>query len=45
MPKDNEIEMLLKEHEELVSLYMHGNKIKWNLISVYIALSVGLVSA
>ena len=45
MPKDDRIEMLLKEHEELVSLYIHESKVKWNLISVYIALSVGLVSA
>lgn len=45
MPNDYEKEILLKEHEELVSLYMHESKIKWNLISVYIALSVGLSSA
>lgn len=27
MPKGDEIKTLLKEHEELVSLYMHENKI------------------
>lgn len=45
MPKYDETEVLLKEHEELVSLFVHESKIKWNLISVYVALSVGLVSA
>jgi len=45
MPKDDKKEVLLKEHEELVSLYIHESKIKWNLVSVYIVLSVGLVSA
>lgn len=45
MQKDGEIEALLKEHEELIGLYTHESKIKWNLISVYVALNVGLVSA
>ena len=45
MPKDHAVEMLLKEHEELVSLYMHESKIKSSLISVYTAFNVGLASA
>ena len=45
MQKNYREEWLLREHEELVSLYMHKNKIKWNLLQVYIALSVGLGSA
>lgn len=45
MPKDYAIEMLLKEHEELVSLYTHENKIKSSLISVYTAFNIGLASA
>lgn len=45
MLRNDEIEVLLKKHEELVSLYVNESKIKWNLISVYVALSVGLVSA
>lgn len=45
MQKDGEIEALLKEHEELIGLHTHESKIKWNLISVYVALNVGLVSA
>lgn len=44
MPKDDERTALLNEHKELVSLYMHENKIMWSLISVYIALNVGLVT-
>jgi len=45
MQKDYKKEGLLREHEELVNLYMHKNRIKWNLLQVYIALSVGLGSA
>lgn len=45
MPKNNKTDALLKEHEELVSLYMHESKIGWELISVYIAFSVGLFAA
>lgn len=45
MPKDDERTALLNEHKELVSLYIHENKIMWNLISVYIALNVGLATA
>lgn len=44
MPKEDERTALLNEHKELVSLYMHENKIMWSLISVYIALNVGLVT-
>jgi len=35
MPRDDEKEVLLKEHEELVSLYIHESKVKWNLISAF----------
>lgn len=45
MPKDDERTALLNEHKELVSLYMHENKIMWNLISVYIPSNVGLAAA
>ncbi|MHC3128741.1 MAG: hypothetical protein IBV52_01510 [Candidatus Bathyarchaeota archaeon] len=45
MPKDDATEILLKEHEELVSLYMHESKIKSSLISVYTAFNIGLASA
>lgn len=45
MPKDYATEILLKEHEELVSLYMHESKIKSSLISVYTAFNIGLASA
>ena len=45
MQKNDERTALLNEHEELVSLYIHENKIMWNLISVYIALNVGLATA
>ncbi len=45
MPEDYEIEILLKEHEELVSLYTHESKIKSSLISIYIAFNIGLGSA
>lgn len=47
MSKDFDIDckVLLKKHAELVSIYMHQNKIEWNLISVYIALNVGLFGA
>lgn len=44
MQNDAQVEILLNKHESLVSLYIHQNKIGWNLISVYVALNVGLAT-
>ncbi len=44
MQKDYALEILLKEHEEIVSLYSHESKIRSSLTSVYAAFNVGLAS-
>lgn len=45
MPKDYAMKALLKQHEELVTLYMHENKLRWEITSIYIAFNGILASA
>ena len=45
MSKNHQLEVLLKEHEEIVNLYIHQKKIEWNLITVYVAFNMGLAGA
>lgn len=39
-----ENDFLLKEHEELIQLFIHEDSLAWNLIYFYIVLNVGLLS-
>ena len=37
-------EVLLKEHEECFEFVLHQDRIAWELISIYLAIQVGLIS-
>lgn len=40
----DEEEILLKEHDVLIRLYMHEDKVFWNLSSLFVAVNVGLAT-
>jgi len=40
-----EEEILLREHEELIQLFIHEDKLAWNIIYFYIVANLGLSSA
>jgi len=41
----NEEEVLLKERDVFIRLYIHEDRVCWNLISLFVAVNVGLASA
>ena len=41
---DEHKEFLLREHEELIQLYMHEDKLAWNLVNYYIIINIGILA-
>lgn len=40
----NDEEILIKEHEELIQLFIHEDKLAWDLISYFIVVNIGILS-
>jgi hypothetical protein len=40
----DEKEILLREHEELIQLFIHEDSMAWNLINYYLVVNIGILS-